>query len=289
MSEDRGGPSNPMRVGLGKAAEEIVASVVRACDRINRTTGEILSLTAGLAGVHRADLRSQMHRSLSASMPGPLITIHSDAEIALFATTAGEAGAVVISGTGSVCFGRNADGDMAFSGGWGPIAGDEGGGASIARKALQAVGRASDGRGPDTSLSELAADYFRAATPEDLIVAIYSPQTNHAKLSGFAACVIRAAREGDSVAREILADAGNELGIAVCAVLRRLGMTDSGVKVGTVGGIFNAGEFLMASLRESIGRCSRTARLTTPAFEPAHAAALMAIDAYYQSPSRWIS
>ncbi len=288
LSEDRAGPSNPMRVGMREATREILAALVRACDKLNRTPDEIVSLTAGLAGVRRADLKLQMQASLASELPVPRINIFTDAEIALFATTAGKPGAVVISGTGSVCFGKNGNGESAVSGGWGPIAGDEGGGVSIARKALQAVARASDGRGPATRLSKLAADYFRAATPEDLIVAIYSPHTDYTKVAGFAASVIKAARAGDLVAAAIMDDAGHELGVSVCAVLKRLKLSRKKIRVGTVGGIFNAGELLTGALAAEIRKCSVLAELAKPSFTPGHAAALMAIDEHKGVNGSWL-
>ena len=48
-----------------------------------------------------------------------MFVVVTDAEIALYATTLGKSGLVVIAGTGSVCLGKNDDGRSAISGGWG--------------------------------------------------------------------------------------------------------------------------------------------------------------------------
>src|SRR2546430_4830476 len=69
----------------------------------------------------------------------------------LFRSTDGAPGIVVISGTGSICVGVNRQGKHVFAGGWGPVAGDEGSGSWIARRALQAVAHATDERGPKRS------------------------------------------------------------------------------------------------------------------------------------------
>src|SRR5947209_922696 len=50
-----------------------------------------------------------------------------DAEIALAGALSGEAGIVVVSGTGSIAFGKNDAGQTARTGGWGYLFGDEGG------------------------------------------------------------------------------------------------------------------------------------------------------------------
>ena len=56
-------------------------------------------------------------------------------------------------GTGSICYGRNEQGQAARGGGWGYILGDEGSGYWIGRRALAAVVRHADGRGPATTLT----------------------------------------------------------------------------------------------------------------------------------------
>lgn len=286
LAEDTSGPSNPLRTGLASAAETLLGSAAAAVDSIGRTTDGIVSVFAGLAGVRRKDQRAEVRRLIARGFENARVTVVTDAEIALHAATGGKPGVVVIAGTGSIVFGRNSRGRTALAGGWGPIAGDEGAGVSIAREALRAVARASDGRGPKTALSELAAEYFRAGSAEDLIVAIYSPQMTYTKLAGFARSVAQAADEGDETARTILRNAGKELGLAVCAVIRQLGMERSKVNVGTVGGVFRSGELVKRSLMAELRTCAPAAGFVEPKISPAEAAAELAIAQFYQSPSR---
>ena len=201
----------------------------------------------------------------------------TDAEIALFGTTLGEPGLVVIAGTGSICLGKNEKGKLAISGGWGPLAGDEGGGAGIAQAALHRVAKASDGRGVPTALSARASEYFRASGPENLIVAIYSPQVDNSRIAGFARVVVETALKGDKIAIEILQDAGRELGVAACAVLKQLKLDRQKIPIGCVGGVFQAGELLTKPMLETIHKVAPKAFLTEPLMKPSHAAALMAL------------
>src|SRR5439155_1968617 len=64
---------------------------------------------------------------------------------------------VLVVGTGTVAYGRDAAGRAARAGGWGPLFGDEGGGYWVGCEALRAVARAHDGRGPETALQRLVA------------------------------------------------------------------------------------------------------------------------------------
>ena len=60
----------------------------------------------------------------------------NDALVALEAGAPDQPGVVVISGTGSIAYGRNREGEAARAGGWGYVLGDEGSGYWIGRAAL---------------------------------------------------------------------------------------------------------------------------------------------------------
>ena len=275
--EGSAGPSNPLRVGVETAVSNIVQAINDACDQGNASRGDIAAATIGLAGVRRSDLKQRVLDSFTRRMAIRKTQVVTDAEIALFATTLGKPGLVVIAGTGSVCLGKNEKGEIAISGGWGPLAGDEGGGVGIAQQALHSVAKASDGRGIPTVLSDRAAEYFRASGPENLIVAIYSPQVDNTRIAGFARLVVETALEGDHIAEEILRDAGRELGLAACAVIKKLGLARRRVPIGRVGSVFKAGQLLADPMLETIAKCAPNAYLTEPLMPPAHAAALMAL------------
>ena len=276
------GPSNPLRVGVETAVTNIMKAINEACDRGGVSRGDIASATLGLAGVRRADLKRSVRESFVKRLAIQRVEVVTDAEIALYATTQGRPGLVVIAGTGSVCLGKNEKGEMAISGGWGPLAGDEGGGVGIAQQALHTIAKASDGRGIPTMLSQRASEYFRASGPENLIVAIYSPQVDNSRIAGFARLVVETAQDGDEIAIGILNDAGYELGLAACAVIEKLKLANRKVPIGCVGSIFQAGELLTKPMLEKVRLCASKAFLTEPTMPPAHAAALMA---YQDSPN----
>jgi len=115
------GPSNPLRVGVETAVENIVKAVNEACDAGAASRGDIVAATVGLAGVRRADLRQRVRERIVKTIGVRNTTVLTDAEIALYATTKGKPGLVVIAGTGSICLGKNEKGKIAISGGWGPL------------------------------------------------------------------------------------------------------------------------------------------------------------------------
>jgi len=78
------------------------------------------------------------------------------------------------------------------------------------------------------------------------------------------------------VARDILAQAGRELGLAATAVIHALGMEKDEFDVVLVGGVFQAGELLVEPLRQVIARLAPHASFIPPRHDPATGAALMA-------------
>ncbi|MCA1603150.1 MAG: hypothetical protein LC776_16450 [Acidobacteria bacterium] len=276
LGEGTSGPSNPLRVGIARAAAAVREAIDKACEAAQVRREDILAAEVGLAGARRTELRERVREALG-SLGIAELEVVGDADIALYGATDGEAGVVVIAGTGSICCGVNARGKRNCAGGWGPVAGDEGGGAWIARRALRAIAHASDGRGPKTSLMVAACAYFHVTTPEDLSTAIYAPTMTNERLAGFGKQVIEAAKAKDPVAREIMAEAGSELGLAVAAVIRTLNLEPERFQVAYVGGVFAAGgELILGPMCERIHQIAPLAFVAPPRMSPSMAAAQMA-------------
>jgi N-acetylglucosamine kinase len=284
IGEGEAGPSNPLRVGVSSGVTAIRDAIDRACAAALIHRDDLDAVGIGLAGVRRKDIRTRMHDVLVESLGVETIEIVSDGDIALYGATDGKPGVVIISGTGSISVGVNRHGKRVYAGGWGPVAGDEGSGSWIARRALQMVARASDGRGPQTALTEAACEYFQVSAAEDLSTAIYAPTITNDRIAGFSRLVIATARTGDEVALGIIDEAGKELGKAAVAVIRKLKMEQERFQVAFVGGVFGAGELIVAPLREQVMRVARKAFIGQPSFSPTVAAGRMAQEHLHRLP-----
>src|SRR4029079_3077531 len=106
------------------------------------------AICLGIAGVDRPDDYAVVGAVMRRIAYKTRVIIVNDALVALEAGAPGQPGVVVISGTGSISYGRNAHGEAARSGGWGYVLGDEGSGYWMGRAALRAVLRQADRRGP---------------------------------------------------------------------------------------------------------------------------------------------
>lgn len=278
IGEGLSGPSNPLRVGIASAAAAVREAIDRAVEAAQIRRTDLLAARIGLAGARRDELSARMCDALSGLGINDL-TVIGDADIALYGATEGRAGLIVIAGTGSICCGMNTRGRRECAGGWGPIAGDEGGGSWLARRALRAIAHDTDGRGPATALTAAACAYFHVTNPDDLSTAIYAPTITNERLAGFGRDVIEAAKAKDRVAREILTEGGRELGHMAAAVIRNLKLERETFQLAYVGGVFRAGgELILAPMRDEVLKIAPRVYLAPPRFAPAVAAARMALD-----------
>jgi N-acetylglucosamine kinase-like BadF-type ATPase len=252
-------------------------AIDQACSEASIHRDDVLAAAVGLAGLRRQDIRNRMREKIGECVKEiKLIELFTDGEIALYGATGGAPGLVVIAGTGSICCGRNAQGKHVCAGGWGPIVGDEGGSSWITRKALQAVAQATDGRGPKTALATAALSYFKVAAPDDLSTAVYAPTMTNDRLAGFGRQVMRVAEAGDEVAQNILRNAGQQLGLAAAAVIRKLHMENEKFPVAYVGGVYGAGDLVLSPMQAEITRIAKKAYLAQPLYPPTVAAGRIA-------------
>jgi N-acetylglucosamine kinase len=244
----------------------------------------IRAVVAGLTGLEPDSRESRTAiRILRGITRAPLVQATWDAAIAFAGASAGRAGVAVIAGTGSVAYGRNAKGHTARAGGYGYLIDDAGGGMSLGRAALRAALANVDGRGPATALRPLVA--ARLGGWAQIRQRVYGEGGGRALLASLVPLVERAALRGDDVARNILQQAGYELGELVVAVASRLKMLDDAFSVFPVGGVFEMGRLVLDPLRRSLRRRAPRCVIRPPAFPPEVGAALLALEAVGVAPT----
>lgn len=197
-----------------------------------------------------------------------------DAEIALLGATAGQPGIIVIAGTGSMAFGRNAAGVTARAGGWGYLFGDEGGAFDLTRRALRAALQFEEGWGRATALREMLLDATEATDANTLMHRFYNQFSNSA-IASLAPIATQAADQGDQVALEIIDRAAGKLAWFAEGVYRQLFCARESVPVAYTGGVFQS-----AQLRDAFARRVRDAigcEAAPPQFGPAAGAILEAL------------
>ncbi len=97
-----------------------------------------------MAGASLAEAVHWAQQTIRELIPDSTIYVAGDHVIAHRAAFGTSPGVLVISGTGSIAFGRNQNGETARAGGWGPNVSDEGSAFWVGREAVAAALRAFD-------------------------------------------------------------------------------------------------------------------------------------------------
>ncbi len=276
LGEGSGGAANPLRIGLEEAILHIEQAVADACAQAQIELGYVDSACAAIAGINHPIHYHTMKDALDEALQVGGLELVTDARAALEGALDGKAGVVVIAGTGSIAIGVNHDGRTARAGGFGPTLSDEGSGYYIAQRALKAVVSSFDGRSPRTILVERVCNRLGVADPSDLPAVIYNSDSEPVDIAPLAELVDEAAREGDAVARQILTEAGRELGRLAASVIDKLGLHSSAFRVACVGSVFRSGEVVVGPLRDAVSQVSPKAEIGPPLFSPAIGAVKLA-------------
>jgi N-acetylglucosamine kinase-like BadF-type ATPase len=146
----------------------------------------------------------------------------NDAFLLLRAGSPDGTGIAVVSGTGSNCVARGADGVPRRIGGLAFEFGDGGSGSDIGREGIRAAFRGADGRGPGTLLTELLIDRLDLERIDDLVDHFIADAAIVMNESHAAPLVFDAATLTDPVATQILKDAGRELAVSARTLARQL-------------------------------------------------------------------
>jgi N-acetylglucosamine kinase-like BadF-type ATPase len=235
------------------------------------------AICLGIAGVDRPDDSATVAAIMRRIGYKARVLVVNDALVALEAGAPGQPGVVVISGTGSISYGRNANGEAARSGGWGYVLGDEGSGYWIGRAAIRAVLREADRRGPETALTGMLLEHYGVPQAQGLIHEVYNAQLKPSGIGALAKCVQAAFSQGDEVAIGILRAAANELEASALSVARRLDLIGEPFPFILAGGIFRAVPWLQEELARRLPIAAPRSRVELLEREPAEGAVTLAV------------
>ena len=269
------GPSNPIRAGYAKAWFTLSDAADLVLERCHLKSSDIHGICAGIGGAGRDVVARRIGTFLERGFPEAAVVVTTDLEITLQAAVGDGEGVILVVGTGSAAYGRDAEGHIARAGGRGPWFSDEGSGFDIGRRALAAVVRAEEKRGPATGLSQKmlhwlgCKDWSRVLdwvvkNPDDVFPRIFP-------------LVAELGDQGDAVSCEILSSAAESLAELVSSVLQKLGMQDREVPVAKSGGTIGRSKFFDAAIESGLARVAPRASLVSLHVKPAEAAARMAI------------
>jgi glucosamine kinase len=269
------GPSNPLRTGYTRAWFSLSSAADILLSRHKLYAEDIRGVCAGLGGAGRMSVARRVVTFFERSYPNAQVRVTTDLEIALEAAFGTGEGIILLAGTGSAAFGRDASGRTARAGGRGPWISDEGSAFDIGRRAVAAVARAEEYGGASTALSKRLLEWHQcrnwdalldriAKNPDDIF-----PQTFP--------LVAELADAGDAVARQILSTGAASLAELAACVSNELGWRDRDFPIARTGGVYGRSKsfdsFIAAELKKAVPR----GQLIASKVSPAEAAVQMAI------------
>jgi N-acetylglucosamine kinase-like BadF-type ATPase len=277
------GPGNHEEVGY----DGLLRVVQAACGQAVRSAGipldQIAGAGFGIAGYDWPTQKEDHLRTLGGLGLRAPLQIVNDAILGLVAGSLESWGVAIVAGTGCNCRGwnreRTREGRVT---GWGVLMGEAAGSSELMFRAVQAVSFEWTRRGPATALSHAFITYTGAAGLDDLIEGF---TTGRYKLEAAAApLVFRTAQEGDPVAQALVRWAGAELGEMANAVARQLELGEQAYDVVMIGSMFQNGEILISSLRETVYSFAPAARLVSLSAPPAVGGVLLGMEAAGLAP-----
>jgi N-acetylglucosamine kinase-like BadF-type ATPase len=183
---------------------------------------QITAACVGIAGNNVASVNRWVRQTLGPMLHGDL-DVCCDTDIALDAAFPGEAGVLVIAGTGANILGRARSGAQVYVGGWGPMLADEGSGYWIGLQALRAALRAYD-RGASPRVLDAITAQWKIDTLDQLVeMAHAQPPPDFAALTRV---VVQEAGAGDELAQSVLRAAGKTLAADAALALDKLRAVD---------------------------------------------------------------
>ena len=269
----KGGPSNPLTIGLDEALANIRKLIDAASRKVELDFYD--SACFGIAGTERASMRGSLLKGLSDPRLGKFLLV-SDVKSAFTGGIPIGHGVVVVSGTGSIVYGLNMEGREFRSGGWGWRVGDEGSSYSIGVECMRSALKAFDGRGPSTLLTSLLTEELNIESIESIIDWVYSRNIRPGDIASLSKLVGYASSNGDEVSQGILGGAGRELAFTASAVIKRLSLSGE-FPLALCGGSFKLGSFFTSSFKDEIRKISPDCLIGFPRFPPMIGSAILAL------------
>ncbi len=226
VGQGSSGPTNITATSVGAASFNLIEAIRQAVENLSGgEENEFSVLVMGLAGLDSSTEHDEAYKifteALSQYNIGKFILVN-DSMIALENGSDNPNSVILISGTGSNCFGKNADGKTAKTSGMDFLLTDQGSGYSIGRRVLREAVKSYDGRSQKSILEKLVTEYFKISSISELKNEVYNPLLSKAEIADLAYLCSKAHAEGDTAANDIFNKTADEIVIMVSTVIDKL-------------------------------------------------------------------
>jgi len=258
------GTCNPITVGCAEAAKQIDFAVSIA---LRETNSSIILSAAhfGIAGVGTLEIAEELRKELNkfSWLPKDNVEVTHDLACALDGGLAGRPGIVLIAGTGSAAYGRNAKGEIARASGRQLGNDDPGSGYAIGLEALSIV------ENSECSSSLKDIDYAE-------LESLRKNTDDRAAIAKLAKHVLEATGRGDEACIQILDRQASQVSRLILNVSKRLFSGETSFEVVFQGSLINRPGGYKDRLSAYVQRALPHAAICSARAEPIHGACLLA-------------
>ncbi|MFH2021808.1 MAG: BadF/BadG/BcrA/BcrD ATPase family protein [Patescibacteria group bacterium] len=249
VGQGSAGPTSLATASVGAASFNLREAIRQATQQLPE--GYVIKKAVmGLAGL---DTEQEMVKSLEVF--DPILKFFkiedfklvNDSLIALAGGTDNPNAAVLISGTGSICYGRNDQGASARVSGMDYLLADQGSAYYIGYRVIRHAVKSHDGRENKSQLEDLVAGHFRIPNISQLKDHVYNPPLTKNEIASLAKLCYQAHETGDETAKLILDQAVEQLAMMVTTVAKRLNLEDKRID-GVIAGSVMACEYVKTNL-----------------------------------------
>lgn len=261
-------------LGAEKMIERLMAGTERCLQKAGISFNELSAAGIGLPGLgEHQDMDVRIVGTLEERFAGSSICCVNDVEVGWAGSLGMEPGIHLVSGTGSIAFGKNKAGESKRSGGWSAFFGDEGSCCWLGRRTMELFSKQADGRIPAGPLYHIVRERFQLKQDMDFIASMeaeYIPVRS--KTASLQKLLLAAAKQGDESAKSLYREAAEELGMMAESIAAEI-FPDGKALVSYSGGLFHGKEFVLPVLEKKIAGWK--GRLAEPLFSPVQGAVLL--------------
>ena len=265
-------------IGVTGAGALIIESLTKLLEGFGGEKTDCDCVVVGAAGIDSPADKCVVTGLYRAFFPECPLFCVNDAAVALYGATKG-VGVSAISGTGSVVYGRNAEGRVTRSGGHSTrIFGDEGSSRWMALWALNYVSKWVDGSVASSPLVKLIDEYLGGLDHDKMTVYDIGLKTKPVD-PYIAVLVYIAAGQGDAAALDIIRNGARELYSVAKTCVIKLGFDKSGAfKSGVWGSVFVENEIFFNEYKRLFEADYPMCEIVFPDGDAADGATSLALD-----------
>ena len=276
VCEREGSTIHIHQVGVEGIKKELKENIDKICCGAKISVKDIAYAFAGVPGYGESlDDMVKIDEAIKEVMEIPY-SVDNDAVNGWAGGTACKPGVNIVAGTGSIAYGRNAEGKLARCGGFGPGIGDDGSAYWIALRTINEYTKQKDGRKERTVLYDILEKEYNISYKYEIVDVVFNKlKFNRTELAKFSTICFLAAEEGCTACKKIFRDAAEAIFDHINAISKELNFKDEFI-VSYTGGVFKAGRHVLEPLQEMINNSGLKCYLQEPALDPWNGSVLLA-------------